>query len=211
MTVVIVVVACAAAAYYLLQDDDAPDETNHQTLDMPDTLLVVPEPGTEETYTGTINIDNPMSPDIVVETTVSYSEYFAGQDRYRIGFDVSAADAQIRSLDIFAEVERGGNTGGPMNMWDGYDTASPIELDDSGSTLDYDTMFDGYRISVKTQGMGTAVTVDTSDGWFEVGVNDGVYAVKVHVTAAYEYYTGDTYTINGELDIWLPGEYRTTS
>lgn len=212
VAVVIAVIVCAAAAYYLLQDDEPQDGANHQTLDMPDTLLVIPAPGTGETYTGTINIDNPMSPDIVVGVTVDYVDYLGGQDRYRIGFDISGTDLQIRSLDIVADIERGGLTGGPMNVWDGYDTSAPVELDGSGSTLDYDvTMADGYRVSVVTPGMGTEVTVDSSDGWFEVGVDDGLYAVKVHVTAVYEYFTGDTYTVNAELDIWLPGEYRETA
>ena len=46
VAVVIAVIVCAAAAYYLLQDDEPQDGANHQTLDMPDTLLVIPAPGT---------------------------------------------------------------------------------------------------------------------------------------------------------------------
>ena len=101
------------------------------------------------------------------------------------------------------------------NMDGGYIRFSVNNLDGS-FTMDV-TVYEGDDVVATLEGVRVAansvteVTVDSSDGWFEVGVDDGLYAVKVHVTAVYEYFTGDTYTVNAKLDIWLPGEYRETA
>lgn len=205
---IVVVIACAAVVYYMLHDDDAPDEGNHQYLSEPDVLLLVPEVGGADTYTGTVNFSNPMGGKVGVTATVNYSEYIGGQDVYRIGLDLSVEDASLKSLVIQASMKGGTATLSQMTLWDYYATG-PIALDEYGSTLDFEgNMVDGYRIELEAPGMGEHITIGNSDGWFDIGVGDGLYAVKVQITALYEYAMGATFTATGELDIWLPGEFQ---
>ena len=141
----------------------------------------------------------PSDDDITVTATVSYTDYLGGQDRYRVELAVSAKDVAIESLEVNAMLD-GGFPDRPMTLWDGYDTTTPIAIDDSGSDLDYDIRIaEGYSLTVSTPGMGTSVDID------------GYYALKIYVTAVHEYFDGDTMTVTGELDIWRPGVYQASA
>ena len=211
VVIAIVVISCATATYYLMQDERGPEEPNHQAIDMPDKLMVVPEVGMDGTMTGTVDLFCPSDDDITVTATVSYADYLGGQDRYRVELAASAKDVTIESLEVNAMLD-GGFPDRPMTLWDGYDTTTPIAIDDSGSDLDYDIRIaEGYSLTVSTPGMGTSVDIDASDGWFIIGVDDGYYALKIYVTAVYEYFDGNTMAVTGELDIWLPGVYQASA